>query len=175
MFTIRSTYHAQWEHKLGLKERNMYVASTASNHVWRKLWDPDVPGKVKNIWLACVDESISVKGILANFHIGTQGGCSVCPSGCEDIEHLSFTCDRAKEVWRCLGLAEKVNDLQQTDRSGPLIIEEIITRAGKVSSLGDIGFQELVLTAGWYLWWERRQITNGERVQTPYRLWRLLP
>jgi hypothetical protein len=153
----------------------MYVASTASNHVWRKLWDPDVPGKVKNIWLACVDESISVKGILANFHIGTQGGCSVCPSGCEDIEHLSFTCDRAKEVWRCLGLAEKVNDLQQTDRSGPLIIEEIITRAGKVSSLGDIGFQELVLTAGWYLWWERRQITNGERVLTPYRLWRLLP
>jgi hypothetical protein len=41
-------------------------------------------------------------------------------------------------------------------------MKEIITRAEKVSSLGDIGFKELVLTAGWYLWWERMQITNGE-------------
>jgi hypothetical protein len=66
-------------------------------------------------------------------------------------------------VWRYLGVTEKVNDLQQqTDRSGSVIMKEIITRAEKVSSLGDIGFKELVLTAGWYLWWERMQITNGE-------------
>ena len=33
----------------------------------------------------------------------------------------------------------------------------------------DVGLVELVLTAGWYLWWERRQIVHEEMVQTPAR------
>jgi hypothetical protein len=55
------------------------------------------------------------------------------------------------------------------DRSGSVLIEEIITRGGRVSSLDNIGFAEIVLIAGWYIWWERIQIVHGEKVQIPFR------
>lgn len=32
-----------------------------------------------------------------------------------------------------------------------------------------MGLAGLVLTAGWYLWWERRQHVHGENVQQPAR------
>jgi hypothetical protein len=46
--------------------------------------------------------------------------------------------------------------------------EAIIRRRGRLIS-EDIGFSKLVLTAGWYIWWERRQKMHGENVQTPFR------
>jgi hypothetical protein len=30
-------------------------------------------------------------GVLANRHIGNQGGCPICRVGCEDIKHMLFT------------------------------------------------------------------------------------
>jgi uncharacterized iron-regulated membrane protein len=33
----------------------------------------------------------------------------------------------------------------------------------------EVGFAELILTVGWYIWWERRQIVHGETVQRPSR------
>jgi hypothetical protein len=50
----------------------------------------------------------STRAILANRHIGESGGCPVCPNGAEDIKHIMFTCDRAKEVWKELGCWEKL-------------------------------------------------------------------
>jgi len=32
-----------------------------------------------------------------------------------------------------------------------------------------VGFAELVITATWYIWWERRQLVHGETVQRPSR------
>jgi hypothetical protein len=32
-----------------------------------------------------------------------------------------------------------------------------------------MGLAELVLTAGWYIWWERRQKVHGESIQFPNR------
>jgi hypothetical protein len=49
------------------------------------------------------------------------------------------------------------------------LLEEIITRGGRVPSLDNIGFAEIILIAGWYIWWERRQIVHGEKVQIPFR------
>ena len=55
-----------------------------------------------------------------------------------------------------------------TDRSGSVILEEIITREEQIQNL-DVGFAELVITAAWYIWWERRQLVHGETVQRPSR------
>jgi hypothetical protein len=35
--------------------------------------------------------------------------------------------------------------------------------------MGGIGYPEIILTGAWYIWWERRQSTHGENVQTPVR------
>jgi len=81
---------------------------------------------------------------------------------------MIFTCERAKKVWRSLGIEEKIQSLTLTDRSGSVILEEIITREEQIQNL-DVGFAELVITAAWYIWWERRQLVHGETVQRPSR------
>jgi hypothetical protein len=110
---------------------------------------------------------IPCRGILANQHIGNQGGCPLCLSSCEDIKHLMFTCTRAKKILDYLGLSNRLDSVTGLDRSGSVLLEGIITRGGRVSSLDNIGFAEIVLIAGWYIWWERRQIVHGEKVQVP--------
>jgi hypothetical protein len=33
----------------------------------------------------------------------------------------------------------------------------------------DVGLPELILTGAWYIWWERRQFTHGESLQSVHR------
>jgi hypothetical protein len=82
---------------------------------------------------------------------------------------MLFTCTRVDEIWRILGIKDQLTDFIMADRSGSVVIQDIILRGGRIQDLNTIGFAELVLTAGWYIWWERRQITHGESVQVPHR------
>ena len=68
----------------------------------------------------------------------------MCQHGDEDIKHLLFTCDSAKVVWSAVGIWGMISSLLSTDRSGSIILEEIIRRGEKIGSL-DIGMVELVL------------------------------
>lgn len=45
----------------------------------------------------------------------------------------------------------------------------MITLGCVVSSMNYVGFAELVLTGGWYIWWGRRQLVHGENIQSPAR------
>jgi hypothetical protein len=77
-----------------------------------------------------------------------------------------FTCKRAKEVWKFLGLEEVINNAVSLDRLGSVVLEEILRSPIKKSPiLGQLGLQEIVLVASWYIWWQRR----GERVAPPVR------
>ena len=51
------------------------------------------------------------------------------------------------------------------DHSGSVIMQEIIRRNQMLTHLDNVGFAELILTGGWYLWWERRLKVHGEEVQ----------
>ena len=97
-----------------------------------------------------------MRGVLANRHIGNTSGCPVCNAGCEDIKHILFSCDKAKGVWKILGVWEQILESFHVDRSGSVILEELIRRGDQVQLLENIGLPELVLIGGWYLWWERR-------------------
>jgi hypothetical protein len=47
-FSVRSTYHVEWDHQHGRKlQRTTGIGSTDINPVWRKLWGIKVPTKVK--------------------------------------------------------------------------------------------------------------------------------
>ncbi|KAK1662852.1 hypothetical protein QYE76_051011 [Lolium multiflorum] len=76
-------------------------------------------------------------------------------------------CGRAKEVWESLGLSVILEGITCLDRSGSVLIEKIIRRGGRVEALENVGFAEIVLVAGWYLWWERRQRVHGGNVESP--------
>jgi len=48
------------------------------------------------------------------------------------------------------------------------VLEEVI-RGGELVQGLDVGLAELILTGGWFSWWERRPIVHGESVQRPAR------
>ncbi len=50
------------------------------------------------------------------------------------------------------------------DRSGSVLVEEVIRKGEKVLHLNAIGVAELILKGAWYIWWERRQLVHGERI-----------
>ena len=80
--------------------------------------------------------------------------------------HVLFTCQRAQAIWRCLGVWDRIQEVVVEDHSGSVILEEILRRNVMLSELNNVGFAELILTGGWYLWWERRQVVCGEAVQS---------
>jgi hypothetical protein len=82
---------------------------------------------------------------------------------------MLFTCARAEEIWRNLGITNQLNEVLNLDRSGSVVVQDIIMRGGRLQDLDNIGFAELVLNACWYIWLERRQIVHGENVQAPFR------
>lgn len=90
----------------------------------------------------------------------------MCSEGCEDIRHIIFTYRRAKEVWQKLGKLEHIERVQDVDRSGSIILEEIIRQGGQVTALNKVGLAELIIARGWYMWWERRKLVHGEQLQT---------
>jgi hypothetical protein len=169
LFSVRSAYYCQWNHKFGRNNRNEEIVEGANNPIWEKLWSLEVPSKIKIFGWRVLHAMIPCRGVLANRHIGNQGGCPICNSGCEDIKHLLFMCGRAKEVWERLGLSFILEGITCLDRSGSVLIEEIIRRGGRVEALENVGFVEIVLVEGWYLWWERRHHVHGENVQSPSR------
>lgn len=61
-----------------------------------------------------------------NRHIKVSPECPLCPEGPEDIRHLVFTCARARKVWESLGLNEIVDTNLKSDRSGSVVMEEIL-------------------------------------------------
>lgn len=98
--------------------------------------------KIKIFGWRVLHAIIPGKGVLANRHIGNLGGCPICSACCEDIKYLLFTCERAKLVWRELGIWNLIEYALEIDRSGSVILEELITRGGNVPLLNNLGILE---------------------------------
>jgi hypothetical protein len=48
-----------------------------------------------------------------------------------------------------------------------MVVAEMINLSRPLRSLNQVGFAELILTGGWYIWWERRKYVHIETVQNP--------
>jgi len=144
----------------------MQAGGAGRSHVWKKLWKLQVPGKIKIFGWRALHGLIPGRAILADRHIGYTGGCPMCLNGAEDIKHILFSCNRAKEVWRALGIWDSITQFLTVDRSGSVVLEDVIRKDEQVRSL-DVGLTELILTGGWYIWWERRQHVHVKTIQRP--------
>jgi hypothetical protein len=131
-FSVKSAYHGQWKQNFSSRMNVFQGGGTSDLQVWKILWKLQVPGKIKIYGWRALRGLMPCRAILANRHIGTQGGCQVCQNGAEDVKHLIFTCDRARAVWRSIGIWEKLNELIGTDRSGSVILEEVIRRGVQI-------------------------------------------
>jgi len=126
------------------------------------------PSKVKIFVWRALHGCIPCFAILANKHITNIVNCPVCKMEAEDIRHILFSCSHAREVWSALDVWPHIEKLLIIDRSGSVLIQEIIRRGGEDTEL-KIGWTKLILTGCWYIWWQRRQLVHGEDIQNPSR------
>jgi hypothetical protein len=166
IFSVRSAYHIEWENQFGIKvNRPDGQGSEKENPVWKIMWSLNVPAKVKIFAWKALHGLIPGMGILSNRHIKVSAQCPICKFGSEDIKHLLFTCKRVKAVWKELGLDDYIKQLCEIDRSGSVVLEEILRSPPKKSSVvGLLGLKETIVVAGWYIWWQRREAIKGENV-----------
>jgi ribonuclease HI len=167
IFTVRTAYHIEWDHQHGRKlRRTNHQGSAAINPVWASLWALRVPAKMKIFSWRFVHGTIPCKAVLANRHIITSSLCPICQIHCEDTRHLFFQCPRAVEVWDNLGLSAYIEENCVEDRAGSGVFEVLLRRGKRMAPrIPDLGLQELIVIACWYLWWERRKIVHEEKVQ----------
>jgi hypothetical protein len=62
-----------------------------------------------------------------------------------------------------------IQNLLQVDWLGSVVVAEMIKASKQLDALNHVGLAELILTGGWYLWWERRKLVHGDTVQNPTR------
>jgi len=48
-------------------------------------------------------------------------------------------------------------------------VAELINRSKPVEKLNQVGLAKLILTGGWFIWWEQRKFVHGETIQHPTR------
>uniref|UniRef100_A0A8R7QFL0 Reverse transcriptase zinc-binding domain-containing protein n=1 Tax=Triticum urartu TaxID=4572 RepID=A0A8R7QFL0_TRIUA len=126
--------------------------TSGRNPVWEILWKLRVPSKVKIFVWKALHGFLSGLAVLANRHIPPTGQCLIYTKGAEDIKHLMFTCYRAKQVWRALGILDIVEEVTRIDRSGSIVLEEILRRSNNKSPvLGHVGLKELIVVGSWYI------------------------
>jgi hypothetical protein len=169
IFSVRSAYYSEWEHQYGARviRRDGQGAST-QNPMWDILWKLNVPTKIKIFGWRALHGLILGVGVLASRHIKVSPQCPICLQGCEDICHLLFKCKRAKSVWKALGLQDVISQATRANRSGSIVLEDILQSPRRKSPiLGQLGLQETILVAGWYIWWQRREAVKEERVASP--------
>jgi hypothetical protein len=167
LFSVRSAYHLQWSSKFGGNILQQHASGVGDVDVWGKQWQLQVPRKIKIFGWRVLLGAIPCKGILANHHIGNSSNCPACQAGCEDIKNLLFTCNGAKEIWQRLSIWNMIETVLGTDRSGSVLVADLINTSKPVAKLNHVGLAELILTAGWYIWWQQRKFVHGESIQQP--------
>jgi hypothetical protein len=84
--------------------------------------------------------------------------------------HLFFGCPRVRKIWENLGILAIIDEACTTDRVGSAILEFLLRKNDmNFPSVEGLGMKELIVSACWYMWWERRRISRDEPVQRPAR------
>jgi hypothetical protein len=130
----------------------------------------NVPAKIKiHLWRSLLG-AVPCNGVLANRHMQHSSQCPLCRGDCESIRHAFFLCPRVREVWGFLGLETLLLHICEREDQGSSVLEGFLRdRAVKAPLLPDVDRNDLVATVVWYIWWERRQVTHGEMIQSPAR------
>ena len=89
-----------------------------------------------------------------------------CNQGPDNIMHVLFQCTKAVEVWKLLGIYDIVKKACQVDRSGEVALEHLMCLPDPdVHILCLRNLRETIATTAWYLWFERRKLTHGDRTK----------
>jgi hypothetical protein len=129
------------------------------------IWRLKIQSKIKIFMWRALHGILPLKSILANRHIGTSGQCSVCSQAPEDILHLLFNCEMARQMWDSLGLTSVIEEACMVDRAGSAFLEFLMREEDKpLPGFDTIETKETIAVTCWYLWWLRHRRTHDESV-----------
>uniref|UniRef100_A0A803MY18 Reverse transcriptase zinc-binding domain-containing protein n=1 Tax=Chenopodium quinoa TaxID=63459 RepID=A0A803MY18_CHEQI len=92
-FSVQSAYYVQ------LQANQTYRASISDASwitIWGKLWNANIPLKIKHFGWRALQNSIPVRSILKKRNICENDGCPCYGVAAETIIHSLFTCFEAK-------------------------------------------------------------------------------
>jgi hypothetical protein len=123
---------------------------------WYKIWQLQVPNKVKMFIWSFAHNSLPVWRNVARRGVDIDTRCPMCLRLDEDCGHLFFKCKNVKLCWRLLNL-ENVRMELVNCQSG----SETISKLWKF----DKHIQLKVIVLLWRWWSARNKLNNGERLQ----------
>jgi hypothetical protein len=158
-YSVKPSYHLQWQHQFRPSASQLSLpGSSIHNPVWKELWKLHIPSKIKKIVWQALHGILPLKCILANRHIGTSSECPICQQGPEDINHLLFQCQTARDLWRSLDLHVIIEQEMHNERSGFVVLENLLWANPRgLHGFTNVMIKETIAIMCWYLWWVRRQ------------------
>ncbi|KAL0003498.1 hypothetical protein SO802_017279 [Lithocarpus litseifolius] len=102
-FSVRSAY------KLAMELSRSDNAGSSSDGsglriFWRRIWRIPVPHKIRHFtWRAC-REILPTKANLKRRKVVDTDNCEECNNGLENLGHLFWSCQRARQIWQCTKL-----------------------------------------------------------------------
>ena len=165
-FTVKSAYKMLIATKLR-REAWLEVSAGPSNSIaeegaWKKLWQTQVPGKVRMFLWRLSKHSIPTNDVRAHRHMSGSSACGIC--GAQDSwRHSLIECSMSRCVWA----------LSDED-----ILEHMLSNRTDDARLWIFWLFETtnqhdlakILVMMWAIWWARRKAIHDNEYQSPLSL-----
>ncbi|XVF73428.1 hypothetical protein PTKIN_Ptkin12aG0201100 [Pterospermum kingtungense] len=129
------------------------LSSNSHFHIpgdWHRLWQLNVPPKVKNFVWRAAREILPTRDRLRSRGVDVPMTCIFCSNALENSWNLFIDCTFAQSCWQHIGLADKVNGLTSTADS---FMEWLFAAIG---ALQDPVVGKIVMII-WSIWRERNE------------------
>lgn len=109
-YDLKGLYSVRSGYKLFMHMRNSQCSSGGHGDGvwWKKLWNLQIPSKIKNFMWRAVSGFLSTFTNLARRGINYAARCQLCGVEEETILHALWTCPLVIQVWEICALSQKL-------------------------------------------------------------------
>lgn len=96
-YTVKSAYRKLADAQ---SQDDLVQPQGSEDASWRRIWNLDVPPKVRVFWWRVLHEFLPAKAILNRRHVEPLAFCDLCGAEQETIKHVLTECTMAKLFWK---------------------------------------------------------------------------
>ena len=160
-FSVKSAYYIATK-GLDTKEEGESSSSDARSPLWKKLWQLNIPPKVRIFaWKMCMNALPTLVN-LQRRGINTYDICPACGKEPESNFHIFVKCEVARRVWSCW-VNSHVNMMD--------VNMDIIDIAMELVNLGTSSDLEVFFGVAWAIWYNRNKIFHKALSHHPDQIW----
>lgn len=127
-FAVRSAYYID----IQAKRRDRASTSMSNNlGIWKRLWNAEVPEKIKNFGWRALHNGLPVRGNLGKRGTNVDDSCPLCGEEHETITHTLLMCSEVRQMWRCSPLRIEINDVVSHSLMDWVMAKEKVIKDGE--------------------------------------------